>query len=226
VEAIRWADPCAKPLNFVLEAEPVSDEDETEAALRRVVVATPVVKKVLTEPEERDFSSSEPSPNSNSGSESDDSADIEVDPHRPVPPVPAPPHDPPPPVPLIVPKAPPLLPAVKAKAKAKAHGREDRFHKWGKFTVSEYWPGGVFRGWGVRCGQHTNDGQATVCGRNLCPNDDSTRRYLLAWLNAGADVIDDGNPAARTEHMRIVPKELPLRTDAELERDRVRLWGS
>ena len=66
--------------------------------------------------------------------------------------------------------------------------------------------------------------QGAICKRNMRPHTPECRARLLEWLNRGGD-IDADDPDCRTQHMNIIPGDLPVRSEEQLELDRVRIFG-
>ena len=69
-----------------------------------------------------------------------------------------------------------------------------------------------------------NAGEDATCKRTLSGTQDDNRRRLCAWALAGACISCD-DPEGKKKHFGIKPRGLPLRSDADLERERVRLYG-
>lgn len=120
----------------------------------------------------------------------------------------------------LAPQPQPVVPPPAAPAEARPSGRQRRAHAWGVWSVAPVMSHGHHIGWGATCGKHFNDGEVTVCKRQLVLGDmteSECRRRLKAWLLAGVDIPP--GPTARFRHFEIMPRMIdPLPSEASLDK--------
>jgi hypothetical protein len=106
----------------------------------------------------------------------------------------------------------------KVKASSKRAGRALRKSPWGPFQIAEYWPKGIFSGFGATCGQHRNSaGDKTCCKKVLgfygkTPADPvldhaQCQLQLKRWLLHGTRIhLTDVN--SRLQHRKLAVRTL------------------
>ena len=133
-----------------------------------------------------------------------------------------PPVAPGPPAPPAPPVPPPPAPHAVARP------RERVAANWGPFQVipvrKNTDAGKIIIGWSVKCWRH-EDGDGKICKKDLSGDTPENRIRLLEWLIRGAP-IPDTHPTGKTEHCKIGPRDLPLRPEADIVADRIRIFGS
>lgn len=121
--------------------------------------------------------------------------------------------------PMAAAPPPPLAPAPPARARQR---REEQFGPW---TIAPIVSHEVQVGWGATCKGHVNHGDAVACKKQLIYGsvvplpDAECKRRVKAWLLAGVGIpFDNPDGNARGLHLAVAPRDLPLVSDAEMQR--------
>ena len=98
--------------------------------------------------------------------------------------------------------------------------RHTRVIDFGPWTISEYWPGGVFSGYGANCYRHRNSWQAGACkrvftfSRNTVDETICIAKRLLIMGAGIRSTLRNG----KFKHIDEIPRrDIPVLPEAELD---------